>query len=57
MDDCRVGGGTESGARQPDAPADGKPIGAAESISRRAVLNRQVFIVAMFVSTDQGEFP
>jgi hypothetical protein len=37
--DCRVGGGKEFGARQPDARADGKPIGADESVSRRAVLS------------------
>ena len=28
VDDCRVGGGKESGAYQPDARADGKPTGA-----------------------------
>jgi hypothetical protein len=57
MDDCRVDAGKESGAHQPDAQADGKPIGTDESLSRRAVLKRQVFIADMFVLTDQGEFP
>src|SRR5260221_5286828 len=39
-DDCRVGAGKASGTRQPDAQADGKPIGAAESLSLRAVLKQ-----------------
>jgi len=43
--DCRVDAGKESkesGARQPDARADGKLIGADEFLSHRAVLKPQV---------------
>src|ERR1700730_1582857 len=40
--DLRVGGGRDFGAPQPDARAYGKPIGADESLPRRAVLKRQV---------------
>src|SRR5258707_2790852 len=39
-DDCRVGAGKASGTRQPDAQADRKPIGAAESLSLRAILKQ-----------------
>src|ERR1700730_5215208 len=51
-DDCRVGGGKEFGAHRPGARADGKPIDADESLSRRAVLKRQVFMADLFASTD-----
>jgi hypothetical protein len=39
VDDCRVGGGKESGACQPDARADGKPTGAAETARETDPLN------------------
>ena len=42
VDDCRVGGGKESGACQPDARADGKPTGAAETARETDPLNGAV---------------